>query len=231
MAGMSSELKKLAKEEGRRRQEITRSLDHAPASKLPPLVLALANISLSNEQEKDECVEISGLTNMRFCTSPENLASALSAMVGDTLKYPSDEKRDLVQQFSVYFEAIGWKTEDYMTVSAGISLPMLDNLVPNENVVGIISPAINLTLQHIAQFIVTVIRQKLYLSKSTTFNKLLDYHASNRISNQRITDAAALGQGYIPTGGDQKVPVFSGPKFVGNSLEGQAFLDKAMRKI
>ena len=146
MAQRSSELKKLAKEERRRRQESARSPDRAPASKLPPSVLAPVNLSLSNEQEKDEGVEISDLTDTPFCTSPKTLASLLGNMVGDTLKYPNLEKQYIVQQFSIYFEARGWKTEDYMTASACTSLLMLEDLVPDENDVGMISPAIKLTL-------------------------------------------------------------------------------------
>ena len=89
---MSSELKKLAKEERRRRQESARSPDRVPASKLPPLVLASTNLSLDNDQEKDEGVEISGLTDTRFCMSPGTLVSILGTMVGDNLKYPDLEK-------------------------------------------------------------------------------------------------------------------------------------------
>ena len=94
-------------------------------------MLAPANFSLSNEQEKDENIDISGLIDTRFCTSPKNLASVLGSMVGDSLNYPSDEKRELVQQFSVYFSALGWKTEDFMTASAGIFLLMPDDLIPD----------------------------------------------------------------------------------------------------
>ena len=118
-----------------------------------------------------------------------------------------------------------------MTASAGTTLPMPDNLIPDEDTVGMIIPAIKLTLQHIAQFTATVKRRNLYLSKSTTFNEQLDYHASNRISHQQIYDAAALGQGQTPSGGDQKVPAFSVPKFVGDSLEGQALVDKVVLKF
>ena len=56
MARMSSELKSLAKEERRRRQESARFPDCAPALKIRPSVLAQTNLSLSNEQEKDEGV-------------------------------------------------------------------------------------------------------------------------------------------------------------------------------
>ena len=94
-----------------------------------------------------------------------------------------------------------------------------------------ISPAIQLTLERIAQFTVTVRRRKLYLSKSKTFDKLLDYHTINRKSNPRKYDAAALGQGHTPTGFDQKVPALSVSKFAGNSLEGQEFVDNVARKF
>ena len=50
-------------------------------------------------------------------------------MVGNTLKYPEDDKRDLVQQFGIYFSVLGWKTEDFMTASAGTSLPIPEDLV------------------------------------------------------------------------------------------------------
>ena len=113
-------------------------------------MLAPTKLSLSNEQEKHEGYEISGLTNTRFCMSHEILISIFGNMVGDTLNYLYLEKHDLVQQFSIYFEPLGWKTEDSMAASAGISLLMPEDLVPNKNVVGMISPAIKLTLQRIA---------------------------------------------------------------------------------
>ena len=114
-------------------------------------------------------------------------------MVGDTLKYPNLEKHNLVQQFGISFEALGWKTEDYITASAGTCLQILDDLVPDENVVGMISPSVILTLERIAQYTETVRRRKLYLSKSTTFDKIFYYRASNRKSNQCKYDAADLG--------------------------------------
>ena len=61
-----------------------KSPDRAPV-KLPQSVLVLTSISLSNEQEKDAGLEISGLTNTRFCTSHKTLASVVRTMVGDTL--------------------------------------------------------------------------------------------------------------------------------------------------
>ena len=97
---------------------------------------------------------------------------------------------------------------------------MPDNLIPDANTVGMISPAIKLTLQRISQFTATVRRRKFYLAKLTTFNELLDYYASNCITHQRIYDTAALRQGQNPSRGDQKLPAFSEPKFVINSLEG-----------
>ena len=193
MAQASSELKNFQKEERRRRNKGTRSPDRNPDSKLLSSVLVHANFSLSSEQEKDKSVEISGLTDTYFCTSPEIMVSTLGSMVVDNLKYPNDEKRDLMQQFSVYFAALGWKTEGYMTASVGTSLPMPDDLISDENAVGMISPAIKLTLQHIAQFTATVRRHKLYLSKSTTFKKVFNYHTSNCISHQRIYNTASLG--------------------------------------
>ena len=66
MARMSSEPKKLQKEERRRCQGGTRSPDRVPAPKLPILVLAPTILSLSNEKEKDEDVETSGPADTRF---------------------------------------------------------------------------------------------------------------------------------------------------------------------
>jgi len=153
-------------------------------------------------------------------------------MVGDTLRYPNDEKCDLVQQFGVYFSKLGWDSEDHVSATAGTNLPLPSTMVMDIDTVGMINPAIRLTLQNIAQFIATVRKRKLYLSKSTTFDELHDYHASNRASHQRINDAAALGQGHKASfAGDHKVPAFTVPKFVGDSLEGQAYVDNVVRKF
>ena len=122
------------------------SSNHVPVVKPSPSILEPINLSLSNEQDKDEIIEMSGLTDMSYCTTHKNLASIIGSMVSDTLKYPDLEKHDLVQQFRNYFEALGWKMEDYMTTSVGTCLPMLNDLVPDENVVGTISPSIILTL-------------------------------------------------------------------------------------
>ena len=104
------------------------------------------NLSLRNEYEKKKDVEISSLIDTRFCTVPKALALVLGSMVGNTLKYPSDEKRDLVQQFDVYLSALGWKMKDFMTAITGTSLLMSDNLVLDFSTVGMIIPAIKLTL-------------------------------------------------------------------------------------
>ena len=231
MARKFSELKKLQKKERRRINTGTRSFDQNLSSKSSTSVLAPTNLLLSNEQEKDKDLEISGLTNTCFCISPETLSSVLSSIVGDILTYFSNEKQDLVKHFSVYFSVLGWKTEHYMNVSSGTFLQMPDDYTPDENDVGMISSAIKLTLQCIAQFTARVRRRQLYLVKSTTFNEMLDYHASNCISHQPIYDATALKQGKNSSGADQKVTAFSVPKFIGNILEGQAFVENVVRKF
>ena len=99
-------MKRIAKEQKRKLAAEKGSTLKSPTSALAP-----TNLSLSNEHEKDENVEMSGLSDTQFCTTPKNLASVIGSIVGDTLKYPSDEKRDLVQQFGIYFSALGWETE------------------------------------------------------------------------------------------------------------------------
>ena len=102
---MSSELKKLAKEQKKLRalQKLGKgSPERGSNVKIPDSALAPTNLSLTSEHEKDEDVELSGLTDTRYCTTPKNLAAVLGSMVGDTLQYPNDEKRDIVQQFGVY---------------------------------------------------------------------------------------------------------------------------------
>ena len=131
MACVSSEMKRIAKEQKRKL-----AAEKGSALKSPTSALAPANLSLSNEHEKDENVEMSGLSDTRFCTTPENLAAVLGYMVGDTLKYPIDEKRDFVQQFGVYFSALGWKTEEHMTATAGSTLPMPDVIVSDDTTSG-----------------------------------------------------------------------------------------------
>ena len=181
---MSSEQNKARKKQQRYDEDTKLSSpNRAPVVKPSPSIMEPINLSLSNEQDKDKAVETSGLTDTQFCTTHKTLASVIGSTVANTLKYPNLEIHDLVQQFSIYFEALGWKTEDYITTSAGACLLMTNDLVPDENVVDMISPEIILTLDRIAQFTASVRRQKLYLSKSTTFNEMLDYHASNRKSN------------------------------------------------
>ena len=101
---------------------------------------------------------MSSLTDTRYCTTHKTLASAIRSIVANVLGYPDLEKHDLVIQFGIYFEDLGWKTEDYMTISAGACLLAPEELVFNKNVVGMISPAIILTLERITQFTVTVRR-------------------------------------------------------------------------
>ena len=50
------------------------------------------------------------------------------------------------------------------------------------------------------------------------FDKLLNIHASNHHTDWRGYDAATLGNEQTQKGYDQKVPVFTVPKFVGNIL-------------
>lgn len=134
-----------------------------------------------------------GLTDTQFWTTLANLASIIGSMVGDTLQYAKDEKRDLVQQFEVYILAFEWKMENVMTAPAGTSLLTTAKLVSDVNSVGMISPAIKLTKQNIAQFTVTVRRRKLYLAMPTTFDELHDYRARNPVSNQLRCDAVSMG--------------------------------------
>ena len=146
-------MKKIAKEQKRRLAAEKGSTLKSPTSALAP-----TNPSLSNEHEKDENVKMSGLSDTQFCTTPKNLASVLGSIVEDTLKHPNDEKRDLVQQFGTYFSALGWDTEDHVSATSGTNLPIPNCMVKDADAVGMINPAIRLTLQNIAQFITMVRR-------------------------------------------------------------------------
>ena len=157
MARMSSEMKRIAKEQKKRILAVAKG----STLKSPTSALAPTSLSLSNEHEKDKNVEMSGLSDTQFCMTPKNLASVLGSMVGDTLSYPNDEKRDLVQQFGVYFSKLGWDSEDHVSAIAGANLPIPNCMVKDANIVGTINPAIRLTLQNITQLIATVRRPKL----------------------------------------------------------------------
>ena len=186
MALMISKQKRARKKQHKYDEEINlSSSNRVPVVKLSPSsMMDPVNLSLSNEKDKDVAVEMSGLIDTRCGTVHTNLASIIGSMVANTLGYPNIEKNNLVIQFNIYFEALGWKTESYMTASTETCLTILTELVLGENVVGMICLEIQLTLERIAQFTVTVRRQKLYLSKSTTFDELLDYHVSNCNSYQ-----------------------------------------------
>ena len=160
MAQMSSEQKKVRKKQHKYDKETKLSSPNcAPVVK--PFLSSLmdpVNLSLRNEQEKDETVKMSGLTDTCYCTTQKTLASVIGSMVANTLGYPDLEKHDLVIQFSIYFEDLGWKTENYMTASTGTCLLNPIKLVLDENVAGMISPAMQLNLERVAQFTVTVRR-------------------------------------------------------------------------
>ena len=121
---MSSEQKKSFKR--RQKKEflaeeavVRSSLSRAPVVKpLPTSLLSPVNLSLSNEHDKDELIEMSGITDMRHCTESKVLAIVIGTMVANNLKYDNLEKHALVIKFCVYFENMGWKTADYMTASA-----------------------------------------------------------------------------------------------------------------
>ena len=118
-----------------------------------------------------------------------------------------------------------------MTASAGKYLPKPSSVVTNEDSVDIISPAIQLSIKRIAQFVVTVRKRKLFLSRNTTFDVLLDVHASNRHTNQHRYEPSALGKEHSQKGYNQKVPAFTVPKFSGKSLDGQEYVDNVTRKF
>ena len=112
MAWMTSEQKKARKKQHKYDEEIKLSspsrvpvLKPSPSSMMDPV-----NLSLSNKQDKDEVVEMSGLTDKHYCTTHRTLASVIGSMVTNTLGYPNLENHDLVIQFSIYFESLEWKS-------------------------------------------------------------------------------------------------------------------------
>ena len=152
-----------------------------PTSELKPL-----DLSLLHEHEKDEKTEMSGLTDTQHCTDSKHLACIVGAMVANTLSYGSTDKHALLIQFLFYFDKLGSKTEDHMIASAHECLPKPASLVPNEYSVDMISPSIQMNIERIAQFVVTVRRRKLFLSSDTSFDELIEYHGNNRHYAQRI---------------------------------------------
>ena len=113
---MTSEQKKARKEQQRYDEETKLSSpNHVPIVKPSPSNMEPINLSLSNEQDQDEAVKTSGLTDTQFCTTYKALVSLIGFIGANTLNYPNLEKHNLVQQFRIYFEALGWKREDYMT--------------------------------------------------------------------------------------------------------------------
>ena len=159
-----------------------------PTSELKPL-----NLSLKHEHEKDEQTQMSDLIDTRHCTDCKHLDYVVGTMVANTLSIDTTEKHALLIQFCIYFDKLGWNTEDHMIASAHECLPKPASLVSNEDSVEMISPVIQLNIERMSQFVVTVRRRKLFLSSNTSFDELLEYHANNRHTAQLIYEAAALG--------------------------------------
>ena len=80
---MASKLKKLTKELKKLRAlgKLGKgSPERGSILKSPDFALAPTNLSLTSEYEKDEDVELSGLTDTPYCTTPKNLAAVLGSM-------------------------------------------------------------------------------------------------------------------------------------------------------
>ena len=119
-----------------------------------------------------------------------------------------------------------------MVFTAGQTPPSPPDIVPGIGSMGMINPAVCLMLQNIATHAATVRNQKLYLSKSITFDELKSYHFSNCYAHQHIHDAAALGKGQTFLGGsDQKIPKFTVPIFDGSTLEWEEYVNSVEHKF
>ena len=131
MACMSSEQKKAFKR--RQKEEFlaieaiaksfsSRASDVKPS---PTSLLSPVNLSLSNEHNKDESIEMGSLTDTQHCTESKVLATVIGTMVANTLKHDNLEKHALLIRFYVYYEKLCWKSEDYMIASEGTCRPDL----------------------------------------------------------------------------------------------------------
>ena len=188
-------------------------------------------LSLTHENEDAMSIDTDFLSKTRVNLSPSNLAETLAPMIADKLAYPADAKKELVQQFGVYFDAIGWMTEDVAAETADDDLPAPKTVIKDANTVGMVSPAIRIILRKVQHMIKAVRKDSLYLSKSLSFGDLEKY-SSTHYAHQRRHDAAALGNGQTPSGGsDQKLPAFTVPKFEGTTLEGDAYVESVERRF
>lgn len=103
--------------------------------------------------------------------------------------------------------------------------PKTINIVVDEVIVGMISPAVHLIIWMIGNMIVTVNKDKIYLSRSTSYDKLGQYHFSNHFSHQGRHNTTALGNVYHRGGGGHMLPIFTKSRFNSTSLQGDTYVD------
>ena len=160
----------------------------------PTSVLKPVDLSILPELKRDDHTEMSSLSDTRYCTNTKLLAKVVGGMIALGSGYDDNTEQDLVKQITYYFEKLGWVTEDDMADTVGEILSKPNNLVQDLNRVSMIRPCIQLTIERIAQYLVTVRDYNRFLRRKTMFSELITFYVNNRKTAQKVNKTSVAGK-------------------------------------
>ena len=168
-----------------------------------------------------------GLADTMNCKTPGELAEVIVSLIVTKFSYTLTDDT-LEKQMTSYLTELGVENDDMLAFMSDESFPSPKSM--NLDLKMLTIPVLRM-LHTIAGMTVIVRQSSLYLTPSTTYDVLRTFAA--RSPHPAINDACGSGGGKSGSSSstEVKVPNFSVPKFEGDTLGGDKFIDKVSTKF
>ena len=111
-----------------------------------------------------------------------------------------------------------------------IPLPQ-HSMVVSRNEVKMICPETQMTIERIAQYLVTVRDCDKFLRRKTRLSELVEFHVKNRKMTWKPIKISDVINESSSKERDQRIPSFAVPRFDGLGIDGQEYVDSVRSKF
>ena len=168
-----------------------------------------------------------GLADTMICKTPEELAEVVVSLI--VAKFSYNLTDDLLeQQMTTYLKELGVENDDMLAFMSEETFPSPTSM--GLDLKKLTTPVLRM-LHSIAGMTVIVRQKSLYLTPTLTYNGLANFAA--RSPHPARYDACGSGGGKsgVNNSSDVKIPSFSVPKFEGDTLGGDKFIERVTTKF
>ena len=177
------------------------------------------------------CTPIPGLSSVKSCIDVGSISSVVVPLVVERFTFSPAQQLTLVKELTFYFQTAGISNEHILSVMTDDSKwPLPSTIATIDNPLTMVNVPVTLLLSQIAVYTEYVLNKSLFLAKDITFGGLKDWFEKEQLRPPNTNGMTNNGRNSIKSINENvKIPVLMVPKFQGDIMGGDTYIEDVER--